>query len=77
MPLRLTASKLSKELGGIARDVSPRLQHVGLKTFLLVVALVFRFEAFETMSNVLTRSSFTNDCYLQLSRATCSNTVGW
>jgi len=29
MPLRLTASKLSKELGGIARDVSPRLQHVG------------------------------------------------
>ncbi|WGR72773.1 MULTISPECIES: hypothetical protein [unclassified Bradyrhizobium] len=28
MPHRLTASKLSKELGGIARDISPRLQHV-------------------------------------------------
>ncbi|WP_129590840.1 hypothetical protein [Bradyrhizobium shewense] len=43
MPLRLTASELSKELGGIARDVIPRLQHVGLKTFLLVVTLVFRY----------------------------------
>ncbi|MGY3146160.1 hypothetical protein ACVWYQ_003159 [Bradyrhizobium sp. USDA 3397] len=61
MPYRQTASKLSKELGGIA--TSPRLQHVEPKALLLVAALTLRqMNAFEAMSNVLARSSSTIVC---------------